>query len=170
MSSFESLIFYRGVSVKYEIDRPSVIEMRRDRIPKNSSIDFHLAADNWFLKRFGVAYRSQALFLCSRQLTAQTYAASPKHVMRIVPLTAYKYCWSPKVSDLLFAATTFATADVSMVENHLDSVGYREDGLTDAHDAGHEVMLHCERYMAIPVDLCTKEASKSRSLILVDGY
>lgn len=167
MSSFESLVFYRGVSSSYAVDRPSILEPRRDRRPKNSSIDFHTAADNWFLKRFGIAYRSQGLFLCARMLTAHAYAASPAHVMRIVPLSAYRYCWSPTISDLLFAATKLASAETSEVEKHLDSAGYREEGLADAYAAGHEVMLHCERYIAIPVRLLPDEAvGKPQRIIL----
>src|SRR5690242_373049 len=102
MSTFEDLSFYRGVSTRYRTDRPSVIIPRRDRRPRNSSVDFHEVADRWFARRFGIAYRSRGVFLTSGIVSATAYAATAAHVMRIVPISAYRYCWSPKISDLLF--------------------------------------------------------------------
>lgn len=153
MSTFEVLPFYRGVSQKYPSDRPSLLTPRHDRRPKNSSIAFHEIADRWFERRFGVRYRSQGVFITSGLLSATTYAASPAHVMRVVPLSDYRFCWSPRVSDLLFGANKFDKSSTDEIEVYLDSADYRDHGLQEAHDAGHEVMLHCERYIAIPVPL-----------------
>lgn len=153
MDSFETLIFFRGVSIRYDPQYPTVHETRRNRRPKDSSIDFHNVADRWFHSYFGVPYRSQALLLTSRQFTAQAYAATPEHIMRILPLSDYRYCWSPNAVDLLFAAKKLEGAGPREIEDHLTSLGYREDGLAEAHAAGHEVMLYCERYITIPVHL-----------------
>lgn len=170
MDTFEDLVFFRGMSARYPIDRPSINTPRSDRRPKNSSESFHEAADAWFLRQFGIAYRSRALFVCSRKLTAQAYGASPDHVMRILPLTKYQYCWSPKVSDLLFAANRYAEFEPSVVDQYLDGAEYRQDGLADAHRAGHEVMLFCERFIAIPSALCESDASSNpTSIVLVTG-
>lgn len=152
-STFESLAFYRGMSDVYPIDRPTVVIPRRDRRPRNSSSVFHQAADRWFTSCFGIPYRSQAVFLTSHLDVAMTYAASPFHVMRVVPLSAYTYCWSSKVSDLLFAATEFADAPPDVIQAFLTSAGYQDDGLEAAYASRHEVMLYCERYLAIPVGL-----------------
>lgn len=92
-------------------------------------------------------------------LSASTYAGTPDHVMRIVPLSPYKFCWSPKVSDLLFAEKTLADSDEGQINSYLDSVGYCETGLQEAHDKGHEVMLFCERYAAIPVGMLGEKAT-----------
>jgi len=73
--------------------------------------------------------------------------------MRVVPLSTYRYSWSPTVSDLLFSATRLATASAKAIEEYLDSAQYREIGLDEAHDTGNEVMLYCEQYIAIPVGL-----------------
>lgn len=156
MSTFESLSFYRGVSAKYPTDRPSLLTPRRDRRPKNTSKDFHDVADGWFKSRFGIAYRSCGLFLTSKLLSATTYAATPDHVMRVIPLSRYRYCWSPTVTDLLFVANRMATSSAETIELYLNSVGYREDSLEDAFKAGHEVILYCEQYIAIPVHLLGK--------------
>lgn len=82
---------------------------------------------------------------------ALVYAASPLHVMRVIPLSTYKYCWSPTVSDLLFAATKYVNGAPEQVNAFLDQAMYRECELNEAHASGHEVMLSCERYIAIPV-------------------
>jgi hypothetical protein len=161
MDSFEALNFYRGVSARYDTTHPAVHETRRNRRPRDSALDFHEVADAWFNTRFGVPYRSQALLVTSKQLTAQAYAASPAHVMRIVPLTEYRYCWSPNATDLLFSAKKLAGASAREIETHLDSLAYREDELTSAHASGNEVMLHCARYITIPVDSPPQEHSSS---------
>ncbi len=168
MSTFETLSFYRGVSDKYPTDRPSILMPRRDRSPKHSSVAFHEIADRWFKRRFGVAYRSQGLCITSRQMSASTYAKTQAHVMRVVPLSDYRYCWSPSVSDLLFAATRMAVSSAEAIEDYLDSVQYREVGLDEAHDVGHEVMLYCERYIAIPIGLLgVLPTSSPQSVVLL---
>ena len=167
MSTFESLAFYRGVSDKYPADRPYIFTPRCDRRPKNSPLRFHEIADQWFESRFGIAYRSRGLFLTSGLLSATTYAASPDHVMRIVPLTIHSYCWSPSVSDLLFEANRLANSPIEEIESFLDSAQYCEGDLKDAHDTGYEVMLFCEQYIAIPVGLLDGvQSSNRRSIIL----
>jgi len=167
MNTFETLPFYRGFSNKYKTDEPSLIAPRRDRRPKNSSAHFHHVADEWFKNRFGIQYRSQGVFLTSRLISASTYAATPAHVMRVVPIGIYAYCWSPKVSDLLFAATDLASSSRDVIESYLDSAQYRDTALQDAHASGHEVMLHCERYITIPIHLLGVTLTpESKSIIL----
>jgi hypothetical protein len=168
MHSFESLNFYRGVSERYNPVHPSIHMMRNDRKPRDSGLHFHQIADEWFRARFGVQYRSQALHVTSKQLTAQAYAASPAHVMRIMPLSEYRFCWSPNASDLLFAAKKLAAAAPKEIQEHLESLAYREDNLFAAHSSGNEVMLHCERYIVIPGELdlaAAKETSESVILL-----
>lgn len=161
MNSFETLTFFRGVSSRYDPQHPTIHRTRFDRRPRDTSIDFHRVADEWFRLRFGIPYRSQALLLTSRQFTAQTYAATPAHVMRILPLSDYRYCWSPKAVDLLFAAKKLEGASQGEIEEHLASLCYREDDLAEAHATGHEVMLHCERYIAIPAHLVAGRVEES---------
>jgi hypothetical protein len=169
MISFEDLAFFRGVSDKYATDRPTVLAPRLDRRPKASAPQFHSAADDWFYKRFGIRYRSAALFLTSRLLSAQTYAATPAHVMRIVPLSDYRYCWSPKVSDLLFAATELANAGPDKIHEYLNSAEYCEGGLAEAHAAGHEVMLSCAQYVCIPHGLLSGPQGGAEQRIILTG-
>ncbi len=167
MHTFETLSFFRGVSDRYDPHHPAVHEARRDRRPKDSSIEFHNFADEWFRSRFGIAYRSQSLLLTSRRFTAEAYAATPLHVMRVMPISPYRYCWSPKAVDLFFAARKLAGARAFEVEEHLASLEYREDGLADAHAAGHEVMLHCQQYITIPAHLSERIVGESGETLIL---
>lgn len=170
MSTFEIIPFYRGFSRKHSIDRPSVIVPRRNRRPKNSPAHFHNIADEWFRKRFGIQYRSQGVFVTSSIVAASSYAESPDYVMRVIPIDAYAYCWSPKISDLLFAANSMKSASRDEIESYLDSALYRDSELQNAHSSGHEVMLWCERYVAIPAHLLGDNLQPDRkSIILANG-
>ena len=91
--------------------------------------------------------------LTSRLVTAHAYAATAAHVMRVIPLTGYQYCWSPKTSDLLFAAKKLERATTQEIEEYLISQDYREDDLSGAHESGHEVMLFCNVYVVIPLHI-----------------
>lgn len=167
VDSFETLTFLRGVSNRYPTDAPVVITPRRDRRPRDSQLAFHVAADRWFKRRFGIAYRSEALFLTPNLLTAQNYGYSPEHVLRVLPLGTYRYCWSEKVVDLLFLAKELERAAAKEIEARLDELAYREDGLGEASLKGHEVMLHCERCIGIPISLLPRNATPDAQRILL---
>lgn len=139
------------------MDRPSVWPVRFDREPRHSSLAFHQSADDWFQKRFGIRYRSQALFVTSRQLSASAYAHRHMHVVRVVPLSAYRFCWSPNISDLFLASKPYVTSSEEEIWGFLNSISYLESDLSAAYECGHEVMLHCERYVALPLDPLKKE-------------
>lgn len=111
----------------------------------------HDAADLWFEKRFGIRYRSQALFVTSLDYIASAYADNRNHVVRIVPLGAYKYCWSPVIADMLMISVGLQSAD--KLDELLANGDYRESDLQSAHDSGHEVMVFCEQYITIPIHL-----------------
>jgi hypothetical protein len=172
MSTFEILSFYRGTSGNYTDTHPYVSHVRKDRAPKDSSVRFHTIADQWFYKKFGIKHRSQSLFVTSRRLTAQTYAATPSHVIRVVPISTYRYCWTPLASDLLFAAEKMKESPACEIEEHLESLEYQDSNLVEAHKAGHEVMLHCEQYIAIPVHLLAEslDTPNSTGLILLQSF
>jgi hypothetical protein len=172
MESFETLQFFRGVSARVDPSFPSVHEVRKDRKPRDAAPAFHKIADDWFNAKFGIRYRSQALFVTSREFTAKHYATSDNHVMRIVPLTEYRYCWSPQVIDLLFLSKQVEQKSVAEIQESLVALDYREDGLAQAHAKGHEVMLFCDRYIAIPiVARAIIEAPRSEpASIIIPGF
>ncbi len=139
LDTFETLQFFRGLSDEYSIDKTSIIVPRKDRRPRNSSPHFHEVADKWFLDKFGIPYRSQGVFVIARVLSASAYATSPDHVVRVIPLSTYRFCWSKKISDLLFGAQKLANAPAEKIKDFLESACYQEDDLSAAHSSGNEV-------------------------------
>lgn len=170
MNTFEALVFYRGVSANNPTDKPYIKTPRKDRKPKSSPAQFHQFADEWFLQKFGIPYRSQGLFVTSKILTASSYAATDLHIVRIIPSTTYTYCWSPKVSDLLFIAKDMANSSKSEVHQLLDEMEYCEDSLDLASQKGNEVMLFCEQFISIPIGLFNIQKPIASKIILPAVY
>lgn len=144
MESFETLPFLRGIATV--ISHPFVAPTRKDRRPRDLALDLHEAADDWFLKRFGVRFRSQSIFVTSVRVVASGYGPQ---TVRILPLGNYRYCWSRSTSDLL---SILKGATVGQVQGLLDAAQYVDVDLAAAHREGHEVMLHCDDYVAIPFE------------------
>jgi hypothetical protein len=165
MSTFESLSFFRGVSRRYPKDKPSIQTVRKNRSPRNSPLIFHKVADAWFRARFGLSYRSESLFVTSRVISAAAYAEDKTSVVRIIPISPYRFCWSPNVSDLLFAARRLT--DRHEIESFLDKASYSEQDLNSAHASGNEVMVSCERYVAIPLALLPLDPSTSSGTLIL---
>lgn len=169
VDSFESLVFYRGFGARYPTNAVSVNSPRRDRRPKDSSVHFQEVADNWFLNKFGRPYRSGAIFVTSRILTATAHAhgGAPERVMRVVPLSPYSYCWSPDVSDLLFVAREYGHEPDAVIRHRLDELNYRTDDLLSAYESGHEVMLYCDSYAAFPLSYFPRKLDPEGTRILL---
>lgn len=165
IESFETLAFYRGLSNISGMVAPFIIKTRKDRKPRDLPKYIHERADAWFNQQFGVRYRSQAAFVTGSRFIAQNYAKSSGNVVRVIPLGAYSYCWSPKNSDLLFYHAKQTSIEV---EAYLSSSEYTESGLGSACASGNEVMLFCDSYVAIPVHLLNREATDTaKSIVLV---
>lgn len=165
IESFETLKFYRGLRSGNSLTNPFIKRVRRDRQPKDLPIKVHHEADLWFIKRFGIAYRSQAVFLTGSKLIAQNYASTPSNVVRVIPLGDYSYCWSPKRKDLLFYCSENSSISIN---DYLEASDYQQTFLADAANCGNEVMLFCEQYLAIPVDLIedAQQTSVSKTILL----
>jgi hypothetical protein len=147
MNTFENNIFFRGFSFGDSASIPFVGKVRKDRAPRNMPLDIHRRADKWFEAKFGIKYRSQSLFLSGSFSVSRGYASSDNDVFRILPLDSYKFCWSPKYFDLL---GYLPSGTGLSVEEYLEKGDYQETGLDDAKKSGHEVMLYCDEYIAVP--------------------
>jgi len=158
MESFEVHTFYRGFSSREALDAPIICSVRKGRRPRNTPGEIHEEADKWFLARFGIRYRSEAVFVTSSAMVANGYAKSERHIARVIPLGKYSYCWSPKIYDLLTVVLSGTAKDG--IAAALDAGAYREGELSAAHAAKHEVMLACETYVAIPIHLLETPSSK----------
>lgn len=167
MHSFETLPFYRGVSNDLSLDHPSFFRTRKDRKPRDTPNHLHEAANSWFKASFGIAYRSEAVFLTPNRLTAQLYGKSPDHCVRIVPLGDYSYCWSRNCSDFLHLVKDKPT--IEQLTTRLQDAHYETNNLALAQQSGNELMLFCEAYIAIPIGLLldsTKSEPPNSTIIL----
>ena len=151
MSTFDDLIFYRGFSARRDMTQRQVHVTRKDRRPRDLSPEIHASADAWFMKNFGVFYRSQSVLVTSDLNVAIAYADSPAHVARVVPIDKYSFCWSKQLRDMM--ELFIGGVVVDRVHQELDAAGYTESDLPSAHSSGHEVMLFCDSYLSIPQNL-----------------
>ena len=156
MESFETLSFYRGMSRHYSVETPVICEPRKNRRPRNTPKELHERADKWFEMKFGVKYRSHAVLLTSNVFIARAYAASEKHLFRVIPLGPYKFCWSKNIEDML--SLTVRSCAGGALEHALNGASYIESNLKEAHKSGNEVMLYCEKYIAIPIHMLSDAA------------
>lgn len=155
MATFETRKFYRGVSLRHPLDKATIIRPRKDRRPRNTSSELHKIADKWFLDNFGISYRSQAIFATPQFYVAQGYAASPEHVVRIIPLSEYNFCWSTKISDMLMLC--MAPSARETITQRLIAADYKDTDLSAAHESGNEIMIQCDSYISIPIGLLNED-------------
>lgn len=92
IESFEKTVFYRGLTATSLCKAPFIKHVRKDRKPRKFPSVLDAEADNWFLKEFGIRYRSQALFLTGSKFVAQGYASNPDNVVRVIPIGLYSCC------------------------------------------------------------------------------
>lgn len=152
------------------MDQISVHDVRKDRRPRNSDPLFHELADDWFFNKFGVRYRSAALFVTSDLRHAARYMGGSGRLVRVIPLSDYSYCWSPRLEDLTYVQSRISVLNAVTVGSQLDAAEYREADLRGAHASGNELMLHCERYVAIPISYLGLETPSLPSLIIPGEY
>lgn len=72
--------------------------VRANRIPKDTSKSAHNILDAYFKKTFGLAARSEALFVSPDLTTAAGYGM----VYEIFPLDGFDYVWSPILEDAYY--------------------------------------------------------------------
>lgn len=150
MQTFDELPFYRGVRWATMPNSPIICTTRKNRRPRNLSNIYHRAADQWFADKFHIRYRSQALFITSALASARLYGSTPQHVVRIKPIGEYHFCWSSRRADLF--ASCFDSPSIEDFIRRLNDSNYIEGDIEEAYNSGHEVMLYCDQYAAIPAD------------------
>jgi hypothetical protein len=126
-----------------------------NRKPVDTPIYLHNIVDNWMLAKFGIRYRSNAVFATGSGSQASAYG----HRYAVYPIGNFTFCWSPTVYDLtkqFKPAWTQATADEDggegrMVEA-LDNAEYQTTDLARAIKSRHEVMIHCKEYIMVDLE------------------
>jgi len=161
--------FYRGL-----VDDPSDIiikDVRKDREPKDTVPVISKLFDDLLFKKFKWHPRQEGLFITSNRNEAQSYGFSEELVHVIFPVGKFKYVWSPSIIDFW---TEFQNR--SMYDEEFDAGRYTKSEMirkfggivremfssyTDKnikialnnHDKRCEVMVKCDRYVAIEFDI-----------------
>jgi hypothetical protein len=122
----------------------SEIPAVKNRKPKNNSEDAHRVADSWFLEKFGVRYRSAALFCTGSKEVARHYG----NIFAVIPSNGFTFCWSPKIRDLYseISLSFIKPFDASSIINILEGGDYRISNLSDAIRSGCEIMVSAPRF------------------------
>lgn len=71
-------------------------EVPINRRPKDMPLDLHEFFDDWFKRKYGSRFRSEAVFATNKTYTASGYGT----VRAIYPIGTFKYIWSPEILDL----------------------------------------------------------------------
>lgn len=149
---------FRAHSAKHLSGAMGVISnpnLQRARKPRDMPLAIHHILNEWFVDRFGIAYREKALFCTGNALTAAGYVSGGSSLIIIEPVGDYFVCYSAKCKDL-FGVYQFywSTSNPSALEirSHLDSLDFVQhynDGLGEAAASGCEIMLVAESFRYI---------------------
>lgn len=139
------------------------IKVDQNRSPRDMPRETHDMLNEWFQKKTGIAYRSQSIFGTGSYREAKQYATDFDSnigggaVAVVLPVGRYKYCWSPKISDLYSYieenVMDWSKDDEENKQNifaALDIAGYRfNKDLGPGLESGHEIMIHCQHAIVV---------------------
>jgi hypothetical protein len=145
---------YRGVGSDLDIIKK---KSRKKRIPKDTPIEVHKAADKLFMKRFGWKARSSGVFVTSDEGDADAYG----YTYIFLPVNGYSFLWSPSVNDFTVDLQTEGilkywmgyelAIDIKDAEKRLENIikTYKKTNLKQAIESGNEIMFNCTEYYLI---------------------
>ena len=125
-----------------------------NRKPLDTPMYVQKVTDAWFLKKTGIQYRSNAIFCTGDDFVALTYG----NLYVILPIGEFSFCYSSTMGDLASITgdlmqdpeTPEGVAEISKI---LKNSNYKTTGLRAAIKSGSEVMVHCDEYYAMTVEL-----------------
>lgn len=128
-------------------------KVRKNRTPKNTPKELHEQLDNAFNDIFGIKARSQTLF-CATKYTASRYG-DPFYIF---PIDKYEVIWSNKVEDLYIDnVLDLKDQNFEYVKNWVEE-NYQKGNLCKAIESGNEVMVYCDKYLAINTEAYNEES------------
>lgn len=147
---YDVAVLYDGRKTTY-----ATKNVRKDRRPLTSTREIHEYADEWFDKKFGFKARSTTMFSFGKlpRSSLLTQYGTPCIVF---PVGSVRYVWSPKVRDLVVSMPIERWVDQgykgeelrTLVNEFLEKQEYRDDGLDEAINTVHEIMVECDKYYA----------------------
>ena len=145
----DGYFLYRGVrGADYKTDFAIEGTVRADRRPKDTAMQWHTAADDYFRKEFNWKYRSASLFAATDRDSVVDYGSS----YIVFPEGNYEMCYSPKITDFTLDVTNGnnAVALAMMLRNMSDdeviNIGAKYNlGFQTKEDI--KAAMSCFRYM-----------------------
>lgn len=156
---FDFDLLYRGMKNKPNF---FIGNIRPDRRPTDTPVSIHEFIDNWFYKKFGVRFRSNAMFATKNSFSAATYGAS----YIVFPIGEFKYCYSNDIEDVyvdmldMISSDDFLNFTEEEKDDYFDELtkkiensNYTNQNLKTTENANSEIMINCKTYLAIKPEL-----------------
>jgi hypothetical protein len=128
-----------------------------NRKPRDTSFEVHQIADQWFLEKFGIRYRSDhVVFVTSNEAIASDYG----NAGIIIPIGNFSFCWTSQYEDIFYdklrdnyiqftidsMANKKKLTKKQVIIDTLENAHYQDTNLKAAIDAQTEIMIHCQKY------------------------
>ena len=119
------------------------------RNPRNTSRELHDLADAWFKHKFGVNFRSRALFCTGNRVEAEDYCDDNHVLISIEPVGDHAFCYSPNCTDMYrhFKRVSAHPWQQDKVWKELDSLQYQlvnNAPWSTAALSGCEIMMYAQ--------------------------
>ena len=161
-------VIYRGMMVRFSPDI-CIKYPRSNRRPLTTKSQVHELADDYFKHKFGIKFRSEAIFVSRSKSLAEAYGDA----YVIFPLDHVDFAWSPKVEDFTYEAHAFnsrfsdgdkiTNEDFKEFQKFMDGLEYHcnDDSLRNEYVKftnlkKYEVMIKCDEYLAIRAEALPK--------------
>jgi len=125
------------------------------RRPRDTSIEIHREADDWFYNTFGFRFRSESLCCTGNLITARCYGKGMAKI--IEPIGEHCCCWSPQVEDFYIDIECAPFPHGATLVEVLAQKEYETFTLSDdekmrtALKSNNEIMLWCKKYRVFDV-------------------
>ena len=150
-------------------------QVRKNRNPLNTKSEIHKIVDSMMLKKFGFRARSNVIFCIGSERKTFDYGNS----YSIWPIGKYKFVYSNEVDDLFLelgkgeyyqsmgdentpSDEEFNRGHIKWAEKRFKKLinTYRTDSIWRGAQSMNEIMVHCDRYIAVSSELSRDVASE----------
>lgn len=153
----EGLPVFRGMNTTALV---SVFDRRRDREPRDSSVELHRMIDKFLFEKFKWHCRNDGVFATGHDEMTVQYGTP--HVM--IPIGDFSYVWSRKTKDVFEYFFNLSPEKESAGEEELvaaflpemSKLDYTDEDLVGAIEYGHEIMFDCHKYFMVDAHLWYK--------------
>lgn len=138
---------YRGFSTRLTAPEQVNIFYHKSRVPKDTSIEMHEAADRWFFEKFGIYARSSSLICTTDFSQANSYGIT----YQIMPEPSSPMIYSASLKDFLEHESDLDVLTEESMRAWLESKCFNlvYEASEIPKDFWGEVMVFCKNYRAI---------------------